>query len=74
MNPLQKEQKSVSEQVDTIMKNRFRRFKHLMAKERVEDAVAIGEEFTEWMMDMESEEILYFNENELIEMLNGSKN
>jgi hypothetical protein len=67
MNPLQSEHESVSEQVDTIMKNRFRRFKYLMKNGRTEDAVAIGEEFTEWMLDLESEEILYVNENELVQ-------
>jgi hypothetical protein len=67
MNPLQKEHESVSEQVDLIMKNRFRRFKHLMSKERVEDAVAIGEEFTEWMLDVENDEILYFRLDDLLQ-------
>ena len=69
MNPLQHEYDSVSDQVDVIMKNRFRRFKYLMSKDRVEDAVAIGEEFTEWMLDLESEEILYVNEHELAKNL-----
>lgn len=67
MNPLQSEYESVSEQVETIMKNRFRRFKYLMSKERVEDAVAIGEEFTEWMMDLDAEEILYYREDQLFQ-------
>jgi hypothetical protein len=67
MNPLQSEYESVSEQVETIMKNRFRRFKYLMSKERVEDAVAIGEEFTEWMMDLDGEEILYYREDQLFQ-------
>jgi hypothetical protein len=69
MNPLQSEHESVSEQVDTIMKNRFRRFKHLMKKERTEDAVAVGEEFTEWMMELDDEEILYFKVEDLIQAM-----
>jgi len=68
MNPLKKEHESVSAQVDTIMKNRFRRFKFLMSKNRIDDAIAVGEEFHEWMMlDQENndEEILYYKEDEL---------
>jgi len=38
-----------------------------MSKERVEDAVAIGEEFTEWMMDLDGEEILYYREDQLFQ-------
>ena len=49
MNPLQQEQQSVSKQVDAIMANRNRRFKFLMKKGRPEDAIAVGEEFMEWM-------------------------
>jgi hypothetical protein len=70
MNPLQQEQQSVSYQVDTIMANRNRRFKWLMKKNRVQDAIAVGEEFMEWMMldqDDCDEEILYYKEGELEE-------
>jgi hypothetical protein len=70
MNPLQQEQQSVSYQVDTIMANRNRRFKWLMKKDRVQDAIAVGEEFMEWMMldqDDCNEEILYYKEGELEE-------
>ena len=67
MNPLQSEHESVSEQVDMIMKNRFRRFKYLMKNDRTEDAVAIGEEFTEWMMDLDNDEILYYREDQLFQ-------
>lgn len=70
MNPLQQEQQSVSYQVDTIMANRNRRFKWLMKKGRTEDAIAVGEEFLEWMMldqDDCNEEILYFRIDDLLE-------
>lgn len=69
MNQLKKEQESVSQQVDMILSNRQRRFNFLMKKGRVEDAVAVGEEFTEWMIDLETEEILYFTEKDLIEAM-----
>jgi len=68
MNPLQQEQQSVSEQVDAIMANRNRRFKFLMKKDRVQDAIAVGEEFMEWMMLGQedcNEEILYFRIDDL---------
>ena len=68
MNPLQQEQQSVSYQVDSIMANRNRRFKFLMNKGRTEDAIAVGEEFMEWMLlDQEDcdEEILYFRIDDL---------
>lgn len=68
MNPLQQEQQSVSYQVDKIMANRNRRFKWLMKKDRIQDAIAVGEEFMEWMMlDQEdcNEEILYFRIDDL---------
>lgn len=72
MNPLQQEQQSVSYQVDSIMANRNRRFKFLMKKGRTEDAIAVGEEFMEWMLlDQEDceEEILYYKEGELEESM-----
>ena len=72
MNPLQQEQQSVSYQVDSIMANRNRRFKFLMKKGRVDDAIAVGEEFMEWMLlDQEDceEEILYYKEGELEESM-----
>jgi hypothetical protein len=68
MTKLQQEQESVSSQVDVIMKNRQRRFKLLMNKDRTLDAIAVGEEFMEWMMlDQEdcTEEILYFRIEDL---------
>jgi hypothetical protein len=68
MTKLQQEQESVSSQVDVIMKNRQRRFKFLMNKDRTLDAIAVGEEFMEWMMlDQEdcTEEILYFRIEDL---------
>lgn len=68
MTQEQLEHESISDQVESILKNRFRRFKYLMKKGRVEDAVAVGEEFTEWMLDHE-DPILYFTEHELREVL-----
>ena len=68
MNPLQKEQESICRQIDDIMKNRLRRFKFLLKKGRNEDAMAIADEFYEWMFLQDrddNEEINYFREDEL---------
>lgn len=43
-----KEQVSVSSQVDTILKNRLRRFKYLIRSNRLDDALCIADEFFEW--------------------------
>lgn len=68
MNPLQREHESIARQVDKIMTNRHRRFMFLMKKDRVDDAIAIGEEFQEWMHlddDGDDEELLYFRLDDL---------
>lgn len=73
MTKLQHEQESVSTQVDLVMKNRLRRFKFLLKKDRMEDAMAVADEFYEWMMlgqENDDEEIQYFNEYELKSKLN----
>lgn len=43
------EQKSVSSQIDTILKNRYRRFRYLQRHDRMDDAIAIADEFLEWL-------------------------
>jgi|11_taG_2_1085331.scaffolds.fasta_scaffold05303_7 hypothetical protein len=68
-NKLAKEQASVSNQIDTIMQNRLRRFKFLLKKDRMDDAMALADEFYEWMLlgeeENEQEEISYYNSDEL---------
>ena len=68
MNKLEREQESVSQQVDMIMKNRLRRFKFLLAKGQTDDALAIADEFYEWMdLDQlqDDDAINYFNLDDL---------
>ena len=68
MNPLKKEQESICRQIDDIMKNRLRRFKFLLRKDRVDDAMALSEEIYEWMFlqdQDDNEEINYFRTDEL---------
>lgn len=72
MKPMQNEHESVSRQVDAIMSNRERRFKFLMKRDRTQDAIAIGEEFMEWMVDLDTEEILYYCEDQLFQACQDS--
>jgi hypothetical protein len=68
MTKLQREQESVSQQVDMIMKNRLRRFKFLLAKGHTDDALAVADEFYEWMdLDQlqDANAINYFNLDDL---------
>ena len=44
------EQNSVSSQIDTILKNRYRRFRYLMRNDRIDDAMAIHKEISEQKM------------------------
>ena len=65
------EQNSVSSQVDTILKNRCRRFKYLMRNNRMEDAFAVADEFFEWFnpeMELNEDVISYYCDDELQDM------
>lgn len=72
------EQNSVSSQVDTIMKNRYRRFRYLMRNDRMDDAMAIADEFYEWIDpdfdvdEVTQDEIGYFCEDELEEQYHST--
>jgi hypothetical protein len=65
----QKEQDSVSIQSDNILEYMQDRFHTLMQEDRMDDAIAIGDEFIEWMKGDEEEIFLYYNEHELKELL-----
>ena len=67
------EEQSVSQQVDTILKNRFRRFKYLQRHNRMEDAIAVADEFLEWLDPeyfdrAEDDAISYYCEDEMDEV------
>lgn len=55
-------------QVDKTIKNRERRFKHLMNKDRAQDAIAVAEEFLEWIDPNNVDDIFYVNMEELEEL------
>jgi hypothetical protein len=56
------------DQVDKTLKNRERRFKFLMKKERPQDAIAVAEEFVEWIDPDNVDDIFYIDTEELEEM------
>ena len=60
----------LSYQRDLVYDYCCERFKELMAEERHEDALALAEEFFEWLdpEQLEEEETMYFNEDELLQL------
>jgi len=58
----------LSYQRDLVYDYCCERFKELIAEDRHEDALAIADEFYEWLDpdQMEEEETMYFNEEELL--------
>jgi hypothetical protein len=68
-NKKTREEESVSKQSDNILEYMQDRFHTLMQEDRMDDAIAIGDEFIEWMKGDEDEIFLYYNEHELKELL-----
>ena len=64
------EELRLSAQRDDIYEYMCDRFKTLIAEDRHEDALAIADEFFEWLdpEQLEEEETMYFNEEELLEL------
>lgn len=63
----EKEYESVSEQSDQILLYMQDRFQELMSENRMDDAIAIGDEYLEWIGQYPDEVFLYYNERELQE-------
>ena len=58
----------LSRQMDNILKNRERRFLFLTKKERIDDAIAVADEFYEWLAPEHEDDddlILFYDEEEL---------
>lgn len=57
----------ISAQRDDIYEGVVSQFRNLMANEQIDDALALADEFFEWMdpNQLEDEETIYLNENEL---------
>lgn len=65
MKYTEEEQLSVSSQVDEIVESTHARFQVLMSEERFADAIALADELYEWLADIDSETLLFYNEKEL---------
>lgn len=61
----EKEYECVSEQSDQIVLYMQDRFQYLMEQDRMNDAIAIGDEYFEWIRQDPDEVFLYYNEREL---------
>lgn len=61
----EKEYESVSEQSDQILLYMQDRFQELMENDHMNDAIAIGDEYLEWIGQYPDEVFLYYNEKEL---------
>ena len=61
----EKEYESVSEQSDQILLHMQDRFQELMSQNQMDDAIAVGDEFFEWIRQDPDEVFLYYNEKEL---------
>ena len=62
----------LSAQRDDIYDYMCDRFKQMIAEDRHDDAMAIADEFFEWLdpEQMDQEETLYYDERELIKLTN----
>lgn len=61
----EREYESVSEQSDQILLYMQDRFHYLMEENQPENAIAIGDEYLEWIGQYPDEVFLYYNEKEL---------
>jgi len=67
MTEEEKEYECVSKQSDEIVLYMQDRFQHLMEKNQMNDAIAVGDEYFEWIRQDPDEVFLYYNERELQE-------
>ena len=66
----------LSKQMVKILQNRERRFLFLTKKERIDDAIAVADEFYEWLAPEHEDDddlILYFNAEELEDLYHQKK-
>jgi hypothetical protein len=61
----EREYEHVSEQSDQILLYMQDRFQYLMEHNQINDAIAVGDEFFEWIRQDPDEVFLYYNEREL---------
>lgn len=63
----EREYESVSMQSDDILTYMQDRFQLLVQQEQMDNAIAVGDEFFEWIRQDPDEVFLYYNEKELQE-------
>jgi hypothetical protein len=69
----EREYESVSLQSDDILIYMQKRFEELMSENKMDDAIAVGDEFFEWIRQDPDEVFLYYNEKELQEEYESKK-
>jgi len=65
----EEEYECVSRQSEHILSYMEDRFNYLMANDRNEDAIAVGDEYFEWISQDPDEVFLFYNSRELKAML-----
>lgn len=68
---MNQEQKRISKQVKNILNHSHNMFKEHMMHEQHEEAISIGDEYLEWIKDVDNEEIFYYNQQDLQELYNN---
>lgn len=67
---MKSEEQRVSLQIKKILNHSHNMFKEHMMHSQHEEAISIGDEYLEWIKDVDSEEIFYYNENDLKKLYN----
>ena len=62
------EEKRVSKLVKQILEHSHNMFKEHMMHEQHEEAISIGDEYLEWIKDIDAEEIFYYNQHDIEEL------
>ena len=65
---MNQEQKRISKQVKNILNHSHNMFKEHMMHNQHEEAISIGDEYLEWIKDVDNEEIFYYNQQDLKEL------
>jgi len=68
---MNQEQKRISKQVKNILNHSHNMFKEHMMHEQHEEAISIGDEYLEWIKDVDNEEIFYYNQQDLQDLYNN---
>ena len=68
---MNQEQKRISKQVKNILNHSHNMFKEHMMHDQHEEAISIGDEYLEWIKDVDNEEIFYYNQQDLQELYNN---